>query len=781
MVDEDDDAEEEEDDDVLSVGEDDILVATFGAEEEATPSPLALQARIKQADIDEHVRILRQHSEVLDAAALKLVWAVLPKRISDAVGSAKSALTEWHTTNVAEVDLLLRRTACVLSDGGFDHGEARPLASIAYGVCKGGVPRAAAQTLLQTLRPVACARLSELRAVELSQVRPPRDSSACGCSPPVPPLTCLPMPRSQLLWAYATVGGHGAELLFLPAAEEIVGVRGGVGDFDAQALSNTLWSYATAGVRAEALFNLAADEVIAQARMGEFSSQGLANVAWAFAKARVAAATLFEGIAATTLPLIATFQPQSVSNLVWAFATAGAKAEELFEAVSKEVARRGVRVSDGWSAQALSIVAWAYATAQAPGRDVLLDTVAAEVASRGLRGFQALGAANLLWACGTSACTAAPKSANAPVATTAAEVAGCSTHRAVVVPLSARLRLFEAVATSGDIVTQLHAFDPRQLSNIIWAFATVGVRAPALFAAVGAAAIRRGLGSFSARELSETLWAYATVEPAGHVELFEAAATEIARRLRDTDDTGASERVSAAAQLETHLPGVLWAYAVVGSRGESALDLFGVCLPHVAALVAAEAWTPAELRLVHEWQLSIELEFTLLDRRDELLLPATARAACRDALAQPARASDEEAAVLEAAELTRDVTSVLARLHPRFTEGVREPTTRYTLPLAWADRKIAVVVEGRRHVVHTPNGGEPPSPDGRTHLVDRLLRAAGWKLAIVSFHKWHLCEDAPRDWARHSPRSLDDRRNVLRAALRHADPGGQALGTSFWR
>ena len=68
------------------------------------------------------------------------------------------------------MSVLLQRTTCVLSDGGFDGGEARPLAAIAYGVCKAGVPRPAAQTLLHALRPVVCARLGGLRAVDLSQL-----------------------------------------------------------------------------------------------------------------------------------------------------------------------------------------------------------------------------------------------------------------------------------------------------------------------------------------------------------------------------------------------------------------------------------------------------------------------------------------------------------------------------------------------------------------------------------------------------------------------------------
>ena len=51
----------------------------------------------------------------------------------------------------------------------------------------------------------------------------------------------------------------------------------------------------------------------------------------------------------------------------------------------------------------------------------------------------------------------------------------------------------------------------------------------------------------------------------------------------------------------------------------------------------------------------------------------------------------------------------------------------------------------------------------------------------MPYHAWSRCEDAPRDWARVTPRTLDERKNALRSALRNADPNGEALGTAFWR
>jgi len=44
----------------------------------------------------------------------------------------------------------------------------------------------------------------------------------------------------------------------------------------------------------------------------------------------------------------------------------------------------------------------------------------------------------------------------------------------------------------------------------VWAYATAGVAADALYAAVAEAAVRGGLDRFNPQELANTVWAYAT-------------------------------------------------------------------------------------------------------------------------------------------------------------------------------------------------------------------------------------------------------------------------------
>jgi hypothetical protein len=66
-----------------------------------------------------------------------------------------------------------------------------------------------------------------------------------------------------------------------------------VGEFNAQALSNTAWAFATAGHKAPALFEAIAQQ--AQGRVGEFKEQELSNTAWAFAVADARCDALFGG------------------------------------------------------------------------------------------------------------------------------------------------------------------------------------------------------------------------------------------------------------------------------------------------------------------------------------------------------------------------------------------------------------------------------------------------------------------------------------------------------
>ena len=73
--------------------------------------------------------------------------------------------------------------------------------------------------------------------------------------------------------------------------------------------------------------------------------------------------------------------------------------------------------------------------------------------------------------------------------------------------------LFASVAVSAE--ERIGEFNPQDLSNTVWAYATAGVAAPGFFKCA-AIALRGGgragqrIGEFKPVELANTVWAYAT-------------------------------------------------------------------------------------------------------------------------------------------------------------------------------------------------------------------------------------------------------------------------------
>jgi hypothetical protein len=93
-----------------------------------------------------------------------------------------------------------------------------------------------------------------------------------------------------------------------------------VSGFSPQHLASTVWAYATAGVRADALYAALAEAAMRNG-VGSFTPQELANTVWAYAKAGVRAPALFAAVAeAAVRTRLRGFKPQELSSTVWAFA-----------------------------------------------------------------------------------------------------------------------------------------------------------------------------------------------------------------------------------------------------------------------------------------------------------------------------------------------------------------------------------------------------------------------------------------------------------------------------
>ena len=120
-------------------------------------------------------------------------------------------------------------------------------------------------------------------------------------------------------------------------------------------------------------------------------------------------------------------------------------------------------------------------------------------------------------------------------------------------------KLFDAIAAESK--PRLSEFNPQELANTAWAFATAGVPAPELFDEIAAESKPR-LSEFNPQELTSTAWAFATAGvPAP--ELFDEIATASKPRLKKFNPQD--------------LANTAWAFAVTNKASSALLGEIADC------------------------------------------------------------------------------------------------------------------------------------------------------------------------------------------------------------
>ena len=479
---------------------------------------------------------------------------------------------------------------------------------------------------------------------------------------------------ANTVWAFAKSRQASPELFDAISAEAM---RRGLADFNPQELSNTAWAFANAGHASLERFNLIAAEAVRR-RLAGFNEQDLANTAWAFASAGHASRELFNAISAEAVRRrLGDFSQQHLSNTAWAFAEAGHKSPELFKAISAEAVRRRLF---GFTEQDVSNTAWAFAKAGHKSPE-LFKAISAEAVRRQLGGFNEQDLSITAWAF-AKAGHASPE-------------------------------LFQAI--SAQAVRRLGRFNAQDLSNTAWAFANAGHASMAIFDAISAEAVRRGLGEFNPQELSNTAWAFAK---AGHAssELFHAISAEAVRR----------RLVGFNAQ---HLSNIAWACAFADPP--SADELFGTLAFTSRCAHFEAAFSIEDLRQLHQWSLWRE------ERGERWpALPESLRHACLDAfIEEEGRPSQLQS------DVVRYIRSRVGGMGggrgvggAQVREEYRCRASGYSIDalVTLSDgKKIAVEVDGPTHFLcHSQR------PTGATLLKHRQLRYYGWRLESVPYWEW---------------------------------------------
>jgi hypothetical protein len=158
---------------------------------------------------------------------------------------------------------------------------------------------------------------------------------------------------ANTLWAYATIGTKPGERMMrqLERRSEVIS-----GEFSSQHVANTLWAYATIGTRPGDRM-MGQLERRSEAISGEFNSQDVANTLWAYATIGTRPGERMMGQLERRVEAISgEFSSQNVANTLWAYATMGTRPGER---MMRQLERRAEAISGEFSSQNVANTLWA--------------------------------------------------------------------------------------------------------------------------------------------------------------------------------------------------------------------------------------------------------------------------------------------------------------------------------------------------------------------------------------------------------------------------------------
>jgi very-short-patch-repair endonuclease len=278
--------------------------------------------------------------------------------------------------------------------------------------------------------------------------------------------------------------------------------------------------------------------------------------------------------------------------------------------------------------------------------------------------------------------------------------------------------LFEAVAT--EALKKIASFNSQALANTVWAYATAGVAAPALFEAVAAEASKK-VATFTPQNLANTVWAYATAGVAAPA-LFEAVAVESSKKIATFEPQA--------------LANTVWAYATAGVAAPALFEVLAVSIEATISNFSLDG-----LSQLHQVSMHLQLEapqhaLTLLLCRHE----AELRAAYLRQEPTPSRSQREVSTALARIGWAHDFEHVTA-------EGI-------SLDMAQPASKVAVEFDGPKH--YLAGASSRRVLDGKSKAKERLLRRLGWDVVRVPYFEWDAL------------RSSADREKYLRTKMPEA-------------
>ena len=256
----------------------------------------------------------------------------------------------------------------------------------------------------------------------------------------------------------------------------------------------------------------------------------------------------------------------------------------------------------------------------------------------------------------------------------------------------------------------------------VWALAKLGVSDKLVFAALVAQGMRKDLTDFNPQDVANTVWAFATANMAD-AGLFARLASEITRR-RSLDDFTPQE-----------LANTVWAFAIADEH-----VIVSLIIDHILALSegpSAPSWSIEHISQLHQAVLESSAAWHAhLSSSRAGVVEEWRQARCLRALKTS-----------EPSQLQRQVYRALRELEVEFTEEFIVSELGYSVDarlLLGTDRKVVLEVYGPSQcdfleacVIRDLAKPSGLRETGATFLKHRQLKRAGWTVVQVPYWEWN--------------------------------------------
>lgn len=295
-------------------------------------------------------------------------------------------------------------------------------------------------------------------------------------------------------------------------------IRRASGRLDPRSIASLAWSLASLRVPGtDSILSIMLDKMTGE-DLEDMKARALSTIAWAVAKRST---QLGETLTDQVLSAVSRecerrgpemVSSQDVSNLVWAFATMRVYSRGILNLVDGAVGFKGSGMGE-WSAQSLSNVMWGLAKLGVK-RCAASDAIASEAAKRSLVGFSSQELSNLVWGATVAQGRISPALAESVESWLASNTFVKPQHLTVTLwcfakgGVSSPLLYRHAEDVVVGSVSGLADFRPQAISNLVWAFATVGRESKPTFAAVEEAIFERRLDEFKPQEVANLAWSF---------------------------------------------------------------------------------------------------------------------------------------------------------------------------------------------------------------------------------------------------------------------------------